>query len=117
MNDDKVRELIELLLERTREGNVKWVKTDEEENYQVDLNGVLLSLNRQLASDAQAFNYYIVLKDSDGKRITSIMIFHYQPIWSEANQLFYEAEEKAMDVDGVLASLIEYLKSSHYKVY
>lgn len=111
MNDDKAEKLIKRLRELTKQDKLNWVETADEETYLVALSGSSVSVNRFLNEITTQFTYFITIRDTNGKKLTSIVALPDDPSWADANVLFYDAKDKALNADEAIDKILKQLES------
>lgn len=114
MDDSKTEKLIDLLAELTAQEKLKWAETDDEETFLVKLAVNSISLGRRLNEENVAFNYFIEVMDDNDKKITSIVVLNQSSLWTSANSLFYQAKDKALNVDAVIDKILEELQNKKF---
>lgn len=111
MNDDKTEKLIKRLRELTTQDKLNWVETADEDTYLVALNANSVSINRMLDVDSSNFIYFIAIRDTNGKKLTSISVPPNNPLWGDINLLFHISRNKALNADEAIDNILKQLES------
>jgi len=114
MTSDKAAALVNTLYARTKEGQVAWSQTSNDDAFEFALPEYTIRIARQYHENEQdEATYYLNLLDSNGKSIDTVFPFevtdHFRNAWEIFATLFNRARDRGLGistaVDRILAEL------------
>lgn len=106
MLNEKYGEILDSLLERTKNREMEWQSTSREGEYIIYLQGYSISL-------IQVFvGYEMVLRSENGKVIDDFTIRFGDPYWEKAQEIFSTARRQALKIDEAVEEVIKQLRSA-----
>lgn len=110
MSDIKYREIVDLLLDKTENGELIWRETAESETIQVSFSMYSITIN-QTSTIWSQLNYEISIYNSEGKKIDS---FYALTLGSDylgrVSLLYQKARRQALGADKALDEILNALK-------
>jgi hypothetical protein len=116
--DDNFRELVEVAIAKTKNGNLKWTAFDEE-SFRAKIGNGFLHIHRgstQLSSHEdeslyEAPTHTVQISDERGRVATEGEVAQGFEGFTILNQLFLEARKSALGTDRLIESMLESLRS------
>lgn len=115
MKNNKYNELLNRLLDSTKENRTKWSKTSRQNEYSTDVGEysiTITSLSQSTFSISKELNekFALTLINSDGEIIDLQLLLPSDSDYSLISELYSQARTSYYKVDEVLESLIQELK-------
>lgn len=113
--EEKMLNLVLKLHAKTKEGQIKWERTASSNIFQYAFPSYVVRISVK-QGDADAPDYYITVKDSDGTTIESASdvsigrAFPNAKVFATMEELFTLARREALGVDQALDSLLSELE-------
>jgi len=109
----KERELVELLLDRTKKRKIKWEATAQENEFVTTLGGeVTVTIGLVRMDDGEHFTRGLTMRDSFGREMLTVTAWSADVDGAVLKELFEEVRRAALNVDETMERILNQLRKT-----